>query len=109
MYKCPQFSEEDFVDDETETDDDHEPLFEQSDVNPVENMAVEQPEASVNNNPVVVKGVWPNRIDPNQKSGIVRMLDNVASSLIYIMRPICALSNKVKVLKSFLQNLWTAK
>lgn len=110
MYKCPQFSE-DFIeaenDEDGENDENPEPLFEQLDADPIEKPAsTKAPE--VVPNPAVVRS-WPNRIDAAQKSGIVRMLDNVASSLIYIMRPICALTNKVRILKSYLQNLGAMK
>lgn len=104
MYKCPQFADEDFINDES--DEEPEPIFEQADISSVENLvpASEQPGSDFNN-PNIVRGSWPNRIDSNQKSGIVKMLDNVASSLIFITRPICALSSKVQILKSYLQNL----
>jgi hypothetical protein len=113
MYKCsessPQGSAQSDETDDESNDENPEPLFEQLDSFPLEETTTPSPVSPSAFDPAIVRGNRHNQIDANQKTAVVRMLDNVASSLIYMMRPICALTNKVQILKSFLRNIWIAE
>jgi hypothetical protein len=104
MYKCSSkvTAQSDETDDES-NDENPEPLFEQLDSFPLEETTT-PPSIAPSFDPAIVRGNRHNQIDASQMTAVVRMLDNVASSLIYMMRPICALTNKVQILKSFLRN-----
>lgn len=90
MYKCPDFSEEKLHEELL----DEEPIF----YDVVEETTTEEDHAQDDVARESENG-------STQQSKIIEMLDSVTSSLILVTKPICALSNKVKILKSYLQNL----
>lgn len=99
MYKCPEFTEEHLSDETEDEISEKEPIFDDI---PDEKNTTEVPSNG--------KGSWSSskeetQFTPLQQSRIVQMLNSVTSSLMAVTKPVCALSNKVKILKSYLENL----
>lgn len=92
MYKCSGFLEEVF--DEMPK---MEPIFDEVDD---ENTA----ETDVSDEHSNQETKLPSNL-PAENSRMIKMLKSVASSLMFVTRPICALSNKVQIMKSYLETM----
>jgi hypothetical protein len=89
MYKCSEFVEE--------------ALDEMQKMGAIFD-EVEDENADVPNDEPSSKTNLPSAI-PAEKSRMIKMLKSVTSSLMFVTRPICALSNKVQIMKSYLETL----
>jgi hypothetical protein len=92
MYKCSEFVEE-ALDEMPKM----EPIFDEVEEENAAKMDVLSEDPGSNTKlPSVI---------PAEKSRMIKMLKSVASSLMFVTRPICALSNKVQLMKSYLETM----
>lgn len=129
MYKCSSFTLDDSEDDETIFDEVEEIADEKEkstqgvmSTPPQARITLKTPEATTNS-PIITENLNQklikdlsegrygsrrqddNRQIPEQTQPMIfQILNSVASSLMTITKPICALSNKVKILRSFLNS-----